>query len=87
MGVVSGFPDLVFFGPRGQVCWIEFKSRNGRLSEAQAEVASHLVAAGHGYLCSSDYRDVIETLKGWGVFLVRKEFMSVRPCQNSGDKP
>jgi hypothetical protein len=22
---------------------------------------------GHGYLCSSDYRDVIETLKGWGV--------------------
>jgi hypothetical protein len=24
------------------------------------------MAAGHGYLCSSDYRDVIETLKGWG---------------------
>jgi hypothetical protein len=20
----------------------------------------------HGYLCSNDYRDVIETLKGWG---------------------
>jgi hypothetical protein len=30
----------------------------------QAAVVSHLVAAGHGYLCSSDYRDVIETLKG-----------------------
>jgi hypothetical protein len=27
----------------------------------------HLVAAGHGYLASSDYRDVVETLKGWGV--------------------
>jgi hypothetical protein len=24
-------------------------------------------AAGHGYLCSSDYRDIVETLKGWGV--------------------
>jgi hypothetical protein len=37
-----------------------------RLSPAQADVASHLVAAGHGYLCSNDYRDVVETLKGWG---------------------
>jgi hypothetical protein len=27
----------------------------------------HLVAAGHGYLASSNYRDVVETLKGWGV--------------------
>jgi hypothetical protein len=27
----------------------------------------HLVQAGHGYHCSSDYRDVIETLKGWDV--------------------
>ena len=67
MGVVGGFPDLAFFGPAGRVCWIELKARSGRLSEAQADVASHLVAAGHGYLCSSDYRDVIETLKGWGV--------------------
>ena len=67
MGVVPGFPDLVFFGPSGQVCWVELKARSGRLSAAQADVASHLVAAGHGYLCSSDYRDVVETLKGWGV--------------------
>jgi len=27
----------------------------------------HLAAAGHGYLCSRDYRDIVETLKGWGV--------------------
>jgi hypothetical protein len=67
MGVTAGFPDLVFFGPRGEVCWIELKARCGRLSEAQADVASHLVAAGHGYLCSSDYRDVVETLKSWGL--------------------
>jgi hypothetical protein len=25
------------------------------------------MAAGHGDLCSSDYRDVVDTLKGWGV--------------------
>ena len=39
----------------------------GRLSESQIAVEAHLEAAGHGYFCSSDYRDVIETLKGWGV--------------------
>jgi hypothetical protein len=66
MGVTADFPDLMFIGPRGQVCWIELKASRGRLSEAQGDVASHLVTAGHGYLCSNDYRDVIETLKGWG---------------------
>ncbi|MBR1237871.1 VRR-NUC domain-containing protein [Bradyrhizobium sp. AUGA SZCCT0182] len=67
MGVTAGFPDLVFFGPQGQVCFVELKSRRGRLGEHQADIVSHLVAAGHGYLCSSDYRDVVETLKAWGV--------------------
>ena len=51
----------------GEVCFVELKPEGGRLSEAQTAVASHLVQAGHGYLCSSDYRDVVETLKTWGV--------------------
>jgi hypothetical protein len=46
---------------------IAISEPGGRIREAQADVASHLVAAGHGYLCSSDYRDVVETLKAWGV--------------------
>ena len=33
----------------------------------QIAVKGHLEAAGHGYHCSNDYRDVIETLQGWGV--------------------
>jgi hypothetical protein len=63
----AGFPDLMFLGPHGEVCFVELKARGGRLGEAQAAIAAHLVAAGHGYLCSSDYRDVVETLKVWGV--------------------
>jgi hypothetical protein len=39
----------------------------GRLSESQLAIKGHLEQGGHGYHCSSDYRDVIETLKGWGV--------------------
>jgi hypothetical protein len=67
MGVVAGFPDLVFFGPHGQVRFVEIKVKRGRLSPAQAAVASHLVAAGHGYLCSASFDDIVLTLKDWGV--------------------
>jgi hypothetical protein len=42
-------------------------AERGRLSESQIAVKGHLTRAGHGYHCSSDYRDVIETLKGRGV--------------------
>ena len=67
MGVTPGFPDLVFFGPHGEVCFIELKAERGRLSESRLAIKGHLEAGGHGYHCSSDYREVIETLKGWGV--------------------
>ena len=32
MGVTPGFPELVFFGPHGEVCFIELKAERGRLS-------------------------------------------------------
>jgi hypothetical protein len=67
MGVVGGFPDLMFFGIGGEVCAVELKAKGGRLSEAQAAVRHHLEQAGHGYLVSSDYREIVETLKSWGV--------------------
>ena len=60
MGVTAGFPDLVFFGPHGEVCFIELKAGRGRLSESQQAIKRHLEAAGHGDLCSDDYRDVVE---------------------------
>ena len=49
------------------MCAVELKAKNGWLSEAQDAVKRHLEQAGHGYLVSSDYREVIETLKAWGV--------------------
>jgi hypothetical protein len=51
----------------GRMCWLELKAKHGRLSHAQGIVAELLMAAGHEYLCSSNYREIIETLKGWGV--------------------
>jgi hypothetical protein len=57
----------MFFGPHGQVCFVELKAQAGRMTDAQAAIAAHLIRADHGYLCSSDYRDVVATLKDWGV--------------------
>ena len=42
----------------------------------------HLVAAGHGYLCSSDYRDPIEAPKAWDAFAVRGS-----RCNEGADLP
>jgi hypothetical protein len=67
MGVTAGFPDLMFFGPNGEVCFVELKAESGRMSAPQIAVMRHLVAAGHSFLRSNDYRDVVETLKEWGV--------------------
>ena len=44
-----------------------FRGKRQRgLSEAQIAVRSHIEQAGHGYHCSSDYRDVVETLMACG---------------------
>jgi hypothetical protein len=67
MGVTPGFPDLLFIGINGGICWVELKAKHGRLSNAQGFIAEFLMAADNRYLCSSDYREIIEVLKGWGV--------------------
>lgn len=67
MGLHRGFPDFQFFHNSGRCAFLELKRRGETLDDEQDEIAAHLIAAGHGYLCSSDYREVIETLKGWGV--------------------
>jgi hypothetical protein len=59
-------------------------AERGRLSESQIAVKGHLTRAGHGYHCSSDYRDVIETLKGWGVLRSGIYVQCLREIHKSG---
>jgi hypothetical protein len=60
------FPTWCFSARRRGVL-IELMAQAGWLSEPQTAVMRHLIRAGHGYLCSGNYRDEIETLKDWGV--------------------
>lgn len=48
-GMQAGFPDVQCIWPGGGICWIEFKSATGRLSENQAEWLDTLTR--YGFHC------------------------------------
>jgi hypothetical protein len=74
MGVTKGWPDFMLVRRAdmrtlagGFVAFLELKSHSGRLSAEQADIAAHLMAAGFGYLCTSDFGDAFKALTPWGV--------------------
>jgi len=73
MGLNPGWPDLQFAHQSGRFFFLELKRKgSGRLSEQQIEIATFLMAAGHGYLCTTSLDDAISTLKDIGI--LRKNF-------------
>lgn len=66
-GLTPGWPDFQLFHVKGKVCFVELKRRGGRATEAQEELGDFLERAGHGYLISDSFNDVIDKLKAWGV--------------------
>ena len=79
MGVTPGWPDFQFFHVGGKVCFIELKRRGGRASEAQKDIAFHVMRAGHGYLLTDNFNDVLGALKDWGVVPARINTFSANP--------
>lgn len=53
-GLRTGFPDVMCLWAGSGVCFIEFKSAKGRLSDHQIEWGQRLVECGHQYaVCRS----------------------------------
>jgi hypothetical protein len=73
MGVVAGYPDMVFFGPASRVCWLELKrpGGGGRLSDTQEERSRQLVDRGHEFLCTNDFEAAIDWLRDRGIVRAR----------------
>jgi hypothetical protein len=67
MGVNPGWPDFIFVGPQRSVFWLELKRQGEVLSDEQVQVASHLMACGLAYLCTSSLDDAVTTLKDLGI--------------------
>lgn len=71
MGVRRGWPDFQLAHIDGAFCFIELKRRGEQLSDEQKALAFRLMHAGHGYLCTDRFDDVMEALRAWGVVPVR----------------
>ena len=68
MGLQASWPDFQFAHMSGRFCFLELKrEKSGRLSGEQIDIGTFLIAAGHGYLCTSSFDDAVATLKDWGV--------------------
>lgn len=66
MGVMPGWPDLLFVNPGGLHHYIELKREGGVLNDAQIEMRRFLKAAGCPYLLSMDVGEILHTLQFWG---------------------
>jgi hypothetical protein len=66
MGVMPGWPDLLFVAPWGLHHYVELKRIGGRLNAAQAEMRRFFHTAGVPYLLSADVGEVLHTLQFWG---------------------
>lgn len=68
MGVMRGFPDLVFFGPNRTTVFLELKRADGsELTHEQEAVRDRLQACGFSYTCTDNLRDALAVLKHYGI--------------------
>lgn len=66
LGVVAGIPDLVAIA-EGRVFGLELKTANGRLSDAQREMAARWRAAGGEYAVARSVAEASRILSEWGI--------------------
>ena len=59
-------PDSLIWCSLARMVRCVYRAQGRARSAVQIAVKDHLERAGHGYLVSSDYREVIETLMGGG---------------------
>ena len=67
MGVQRGWPDFQLAHINGPVCFLELKRRGEHPSDEQKALAFRLMHAGHGYLITDKFDDVMEALRAWRV--------------------
>jgi VRR-NUC domain len=69
MGVSPGVPDLILIGP-GKICWLELKTKYGRLTEVQQEFLDYLSSVGADVAVAWGYDEAIAWFKRWGAVRV-----------------
>lgn len=65
-GMLPGFPDLMVLGSHGRTGYLEVKTPNGTVSQAQANVKAMLERMGHNVAVVRGVDDTRDALKAWG---------------------
>lgn len=65
-GLATGFPDVMCLWAGGGICFIEFKTTKGRLSDAQGEWLVRLRERGHRVTVARSVDQAVEFLRECG---------------------
>ena len=65
-GMVPGMPDLAILKNQ-KIYFLEFKSKNGKLSENQQIIIDYLIAHDYDVAVVDNFDDTREMLKLWGI--------------------
>lgn len=65
-GLPNGFPDLIAFGPSGQLLLIECKSAKGRLREDQKAFRAEIERRGFAYVIARTPEDALRACERAG---------------------
>jgi hypothetical protein len=66
MGMCPGVPDLILFDPRGKPHFLEFKSENGALNDAQEDFQFWAIAAGVRHSVVRSVSEAMKVFEFWG---------------------
>jgi hypothetical protein len=66
-GVMPGVADICIRLDRGRSCWLELKSKKGRLSDEQIGFGVRSKMLGHQWACVKTLEEAIDVLLDWGV--------------------
>lgn len=62
-GVLAGVPDLIVVLPFGEICWIEMKAKDGRVSLNQTNLHTHFNKLGHEVITAYSAEEALAGLR------------------------
>jgi hypothetical protein len=81
-GLKPGVPDIVILTPaptNGKPCFIELKTKTGRLTAAQDKWRLALIDLGYNWALCRGIDDVISILDEWGYQVIPRKRLALRP--------
>jgi hypothetical protein len=81
-GLKAGVPDVVILTPaptNGKPCFIELKTKTGRLSHDQLVWRDKLIELGYNWALCRHVDDVLSILDEWGFDVIPKKNPMLRP--------